>query len=1138
MRRLSIEASDPPSGIDLSEADEWRVLVTLYETPCQYFRIPSPGLTSRPGIVDAALVRHADGPLLYNQFIDELQRRLGAPERSYRKPTVSVVVCTHRRPTYIVDLLRALQGLDPVPDEIVIVDNDPGDLDCRSQVESMGALYVREDRRGLDNARNAGLRAARSELVAFTDDDCVPSVGWLRLLPELFDDPVVAAVTGPGFAYALDTPSQVRFEETGGFSRGLKRRAWDWSNLPPVMSSAAGAGANMIYRRSVLLGLGEVFPPELDAGTATQSGGDMYAMYKVLAAGHRIVYDPATYIYHQHRPDQESLHKTFWGYGVGLSAALAKLLVEEREISVPRGWRWLWDQYLWSVRQRLSGRADATHVRIGWDHLRGGLAGARAWWIASRELGGAGGSRSGGCDDPVARKPSQPIEASAARNGQVDAAPTVSVIVPTAGRAEPLRRCLGALAAQDEQHPSFEVVVVDDTPKDHPGVSRAHPTGLDVCFVDGGGVGAAAARNVGAEAARGHLLLFLDDDLVPQPQLVERHVRRHDEAPTKRLVIGYSPPAPPRRNLAAQRASMWWEDHFRAKAQAIAITFTHVLSGNVSIDRTTFLQLGGFDASIGTFRREDWEWGIRALNAGVDAVYEPSAVAPHEFSLETGGWLQAARLEGHGDALLLARWPQARPSLPAGSGGRWKNLRHPAGALVMLLMGGDLAQGIVARALDLLEAVKARSLWVRLFNVSRRAAYLRGRKDGGAPDRAMGTRSDALRIELTSTDPIPAPTVVTPVVELTINGRFAGRFEPTEGHWDGSVAEQAAAVVPTELWKELPLERGTRHEDTGEGRDLAGTAVVFGPAHSGSDQRHGRRLEAAGAEVRVTGVCAENHWGEIDAAVRACSADVVAFTLPGVRPAPEWLSAARIALYGDRVAAAVGVGVERGEAAGPLVLASRRTAPLPYTLLGSPPQYVVVRRNVYENLGGIDLSTATLGPYAPVLDLLERCLDANYVIAYRETPGLHPPGATRWALRPAIRLRRRARAGLLFRRAVAMGTIRGSSYLALRGILPVGIGVWRSIRSRRNVRDGLSALGAFCAGTMAAARDPEMRKTTSDRGARSEVGTVSGPGPYASEEASASHGPVVPAMPLEGPYGGGGHPEPIPAAQDVGASGD
>src|SRR5262249_35088354 len=138
--------------------------------------------------------------------------------------------------------------------------------------------------------------------------------------------------------------------------------------------------ANMILRRAIAEQVGELFPPELDAGTATQSGGDLYALYKLIAGGYRVVYDPGTYVRHRHRADLESMHKTFFGYGVGLSATLTKLLVENRELGAFSAWGWL-------LRQRLEAiGGSAMSTRIAREYVRGGLRGPKSWLDAKKEV--------------------------------------------------------------------------------------------------------------------------------------------------------------------------------------------------------------------------------------------------------------------------------------------------------------------------------------------------------------------------------------------------------------------------------------------------------------------------------------------------------------------------------------------------------------------------------------------------------------------------------------------------------------------------------------------------------------------------------------------------------------------------------
>src|SRR4051794_21934527 len=204
-------------------AEEWRALVTHASVPVARLRLPDPGEIDE-AFRRAAIDRHGDGRRSYFELLERMERRLGVPKREPAPLTCSVVVCTHRRPDMVPGLLKAIERLEPHPDQLVLVDNDPGTDDVFALAKAAGAHYIREDRRGLDNARRAGLAAASGDLVAFTDDDCLPSERWLRDLPELFDDPRVGAVTGPAFAHELDSEPKLAFEESGGFGRGFHRR--------------------------------------------------------------------------------------------------------------------------------------------------------------------------------------------------------------------------------------------------------------------------------------------------------------------------------------------------------------------------------------------------------------------------------------------------------------------------------------------------------------------------------------------------------------------------------------------------------------------------------------------------------------------------------------------------------------------------------------------------------------------------------------------------------------------------------------------------------------------------------------------------------------------------------------------------
>src|SRR5918996_3973908 len=143
------DASDSIPPLDLACADGCRVLLLADGTPIAWLQLPPLGPDPDGAIGRAVLSPYVDA--------HRAQRRMRHPRShsSRARPTCSVVVCTHRRPDVLRVLLDSARQLDPAPDELLVVDNDPGGDDCRDLAERAGARYIEEPRHGLDNARRA-----------------------------------------------------------------------------------------------------------------------------------------------------------------------------------------------------------------------------------------------------------------------------------------------------------------------------------------------------------------------------------------------------------------------------------------------------------------------------------------------------------------------------------------------------------------------------------------------------------------------------------------------------------------------------------------------------------------------------------------------------------------------------------------------------------------------------------------------------------------------------------------------------------------------------------------------------------------------------------------------------------------------
>lgn len=298
-----------------------------------------------------------------------------------RPTTVSVIVCTRDRPGQLQNCLDSLVRLDPSPTEIIVVDNASTTDETKQVAISHDAVrYIREDRPGLDIARNTGFSAATSELVAFVDDDVVIEQSWLRGLIEGFRDADVSAVTGLVLAAELETEAQWTFERHWPFNRGYLPKTFDnayYEATKPygTPSWEIGAGANMAFRREVFEKVGP-FDERLDVGAAGCSGDSEY-WHRILAAGMTIRYEPRAVVRHFHRRDESGLRNQLFHYMRGHTAAL--LIQHERGgglgnlkrlfVSLPAYYCRLW------LRRIRRGTSDRL-VFLGTE-IAGGLSGIR-----------------------------------------------------------------------------------------------------------------------------------------------------------------------------------------------------------------------------------------------------------------------------------------------------------------------------------------------------------------------------------------------------------------------------------------------------------------------------------------------------------------------------------------------------------------------------------------------------------------------------------------------------------------------------------------------------------------------------------------------------------------------------------------
>jgi glycosyltransferase involved in cell wall biosynthesis len=302
-------------------------------------------------------------------------------------PKATVAICTRNRAG---DLGRCLEALSKLPDcgqEVLVIDNCPSDESSFEVVSRFPSFrYIREDKPGLDIARNKAMKEASHEIVAFIDDDAIPDPAWLKSLLPNFRHPMVMCVTGMTMPLELETEAQVEFERYSPFCKGFRHRRWNAENCNPVATGQVGAGANMAIRKAIVDEIGG-FDEALDAGTTTQSGGDHEMFARILTRGYEIVYEPKALNWHRHRRTTGELKKAVYGYGSGVYAHWARTFAVEKEYSVLKlPVYWLLGWQLPRLGRSLLKRTNSLPADLLLSELKGCLQGIPNYYKARKKL--------------------------------------------------------------------------------------------------------------------------------------------------------------------------------------------------------------------------------------------------------------------------------------------------------------------------------------------------------------------------------------------------------------------------------------------------------------------------------------------------------------------------------------------------------------------------------------------------------------------------------------------------------------------------------------------------------------------------------------------------------------------------------
>jgi glycosyltransferase involved in cell wall biosynthesis len=288
--------------------------------------------------------------------------------------------------------------------------------------------------------------------------------------------------------------------------------------------------------------------------------------------------------------------------------------------------------------------------------------------------------------------------------------PLVSVVIPTRERRSLVLDALAALGEQTLETARFEVLVVTDGSND--GTFEA-VNALEVSYnlrcEWQPHRGRAAACNAGARLARGELLVFLDDDMRPLPDCLRAHVGGHPTG-SRNCMMGAVPAEVPEDAPAVARyMARKFDRHLdRLAVSDGALIIRDFYTGNASIRREVFLELGGFDEEFREYGNEDLELAVRLLENEVRITYSAAAAAFQRYAKTFAQLAEDTLAKGRTAVLVAKKHPTAVSELRLGTFGMgsrsWRVVRRlllhvpaPTALRVLVVLTSGLDASSISR---------------------------------------------------------------------------------------------------------------------------------------------------------------------------------------------------------------------------------------------------------------------------------------------------------------------------------------------------------------------------------------------------------------------------------------------------------
>jgi glycosyltransferase involved in cell wall biosynthesis len=222
-------------------------------------------------------------------------------------PKLSIVVCTFQRPDHLAQLLNALQKQTASLEdfEIVVVDNETQSnhdvqvLCASTQYQDLPLRYIHHPKPGLSSARNCGVNESRANLVAFLDDDMLPSQDWVTRVSSVRASSGADAFGGPNTPFYTSTPPKWFKDAYASNNFGIKAH---WLARHKTL-----IGGNSVWDKDLFIRFGGFSENFGYVGTRQRFGEDNDLCERVQQAGIGLWYDPTLNVQHHFESERMSL---------------------------------------------------------------------------------------------------------------------------------------------------------------------------------------------------------------------------------------------------------------------------------------------------------------------------------------------------------------------------------------------------------------------------------------------------------------------------------------------------------------------------------------------------------------------------------------------------------------------------------------------------------------------------------------------------------------------------------------------------------------------------------------------------------------------------------------------------------------